>query len=68
MIFRVPRGPHFGVIFRVLGPLGDSWPPLGALLEALGPVLEAFWANVVIFIGFFSYFSVFPEAWDLKNV
>ena len=59
--FEVPWGTHFGDIFRVLGPLE-------ALLEALGPVLEPFWANVVIFTNFFSDFHVFPEAWDLKKV
>ena len=59
--FEVPWGPRFGAIFRVLGPLG-------ALFEALGPVLEPSWANVWILTVFFSFSSVFPEAWDPKKV
>ena len=49
MILKVPWGPHFGGIFRVLDPLGALLEALGALLKALGRVLEPFWANVVFF-------------------
>ena len=67
VILRLPWGPHFGDIFRVLDLLGALLEALGALLEALGPLLGAFWTNVVIFINFLSYFGVPPTAWDLKK-